>query len=172
MHAFGYIRTQSPSCCGGLIPALDLMFNIRTARKSDSAAISAVYEAASGSDRHHSACYINDLTYVAEAGGVVSGFIALQLASHPAVESRDPIQLRQIYVLPEFHGSGVANQLMAAAFGHARMHLHDVIWLGVSEHNARGISFYRKHGFSSLGLHQVGVGGHSHQDVVMSCAVG
>lgn len=148
------------------------MFNIRTSRTTDSSAISAVYAAAHGSNAHQPARYVHDLTYVAEAGGRIIGFIALQLASHPAVEGRNPIQLWQIYVLPEFHGAGAANQLMAAAFGHARRHLHDAIWLGVSEHNARGISFYRKHGFSSLGLHQVGVGDHAHQDVVMSCAIG
>jgi diamine N-acetyltransferase len=148
------------------------MFNIRTAGAADSAAISAVHAAASGADAHQAAGHSHDLTYVAETDGRVVGFIALQLASHPAVESRNPIQLWQIYVLPEFHGSGAANQLMAAAFGRARMHLHDVIWLGVSEHNGRGIAFYRKHGFGSLGLHQVGVGGHMHQDIVMSCALG
>jgi ribosomal protein S18 acetylase RimI-like enzyme len=111
------------------------------------------------------------LVYVAETDASVVGFLALQHEGHPAVVGRNPVKLWQLYVAPALHGSDVASQLMAAAMDHARAHLHDVVWLGVSEHNARGIAFYRKHGFQALGLHQVGAGGHVHQDIVMSCSV-
>jgi ribosomal protein S18 acetylase RimI-like enzyme len=111
------------------------------------------------------------LVYVAETHGSVVGFLALQREGHPAVVGRNPVKLWQLYVAPALHGSGVASQLMSAAMDHARTHLHDVVWLGVSEHNARGVAFYRKHGFKALGLHLVGAGGHAHQDVVMSCLV-
>jgi ribosomal protein S18 acetylase RimI-like enzyme len=111
------------------------------------------------------------LVYVAETSGSVVGFVALQDETHHAVVGRNPVKLWQLYVAPTLHGSGVASQLMSAAMDHARRHLHDVVWLGVSEHNARGMAFYRKHGFKALGLHQVGTGAHAHQDVVMSCFV-
>jgi len=111
------------------------------------------------------------LVYVAETDGAVVGFFALQHEGHPAVVGRNPVKLWQMYVAPALRGSGVASQLMSAAMDHARTHLHDVVWLGVSEHNARGIAFYRKHGFKALGLHLVGAGGHAHHDVVMSCLV-
>jgi diamine N-acetyltransferase len=106
--------------------------------------------------------------YVAETNGSVVGFLALQHEGHPAIAGRNPVRLWQLYVAPAFHGSDVATQLMSAALDHARTHLHDVVWLGVSEHNARAIAFYRKHGFRALGLEQVGAGGHAHQDIVMS----
>jgi len=111
------------------------------------------------------------LVYVAERNASVVGFLALQHAGHPAVVGRNPVNLWQLYVAPALHGSDVASQLMAAAMDHARTHLHDVVWLGVAEHNARGIAFYRKHGFKVLGLHQVGADEHAHQDIVMSCPV-
>jgi ribosomal protein S18 acetylase RimI-like enzyme len=111
------------------------------------------------------------LVYVAETNASVVGFLALQHEGHPAVAGRNPVKLWQLYVAPALHGSDVASQLMAAAMDHARTHLHDVVWLGVSEHNARGIAFYRKHGFRALGLHQVGADAHAHQDFVMSCSV-
>jgi ribosomal protein S18 acetylase RimI-like enzyme len=111
------------------------------------------------------------LVYVAETHGSVVGFLALQREGHPAVVGRNPVKLWQLYVAPALHGSGVASQLMSAAMDHARTHLHDVVWLGVSEHNARGVAFYRKHGFKALGLHLVGAGAHAHQDIVMSCLV-
>jgi ribosomal protein S18 acetylase RimI-like enzyme len=111
------------------------------------------------------------LVYVAETNASVVGFLARQHEGHPAVVGRNPVKLWQLYVAPALHGSDVASQLMAAAMDHARTHLHDVVWLGVSEHNARGVAFYRKHGFRALGVHQVGAGGHAHQDIVMSCSV-
>jgi ribosomal protein S18 acetylase RimI-like enzyme len=98
-------------------------------------------------------------------------YLALQQCAHPAVESRTPLQLWQIYVLPSFHGVDIAANLMSAALDHARQHQHDVVWLGVSEHNARAIAFYQKHGFQELGLHQVGTDHHAHEDILMSCSV-
>jgi ribosomal protein S18 acetylase RimI-like enzyme len=153
------------------------MVSIRIAIDSDAASLAVVHAAASGS-RELSPTHFAELVeqhagliYLAEGNGSVVGFLVLHKASHPAVEGHDPIQLWQLYVTPEFHGSGVAARLMAMALDHARAHRHDVIWLGVSEHNARGLAFYRKHGFEPLGLHPVSGGGHAHQDIVMSCAV-
>ena len=91
------------------------------------------------------------LVYVAESHGVVVGYLALHRAAHPAVSARCPIQLWQLYVAPTFHGSGVANQLMSTAMHHAHAHQHDVMWLGVSEHNQRAMAFYRKQGFAAGG---------------------
>jgi len=113
----------------------------------------------------------NGLVYVAESQRSVIGYLVLQRAAHTAVAASDPIQLWQLYVAPDFHGSGVAVQLVNAAFNHARDEMHDVIWLGVSEHNARGLAFYRKHGFKVVGRHLVGAAEHTHEDVVMWCAL-
>lgn len=153
------------------------MVSIRIAIDSDAASLAVVHAAASGSRELSPTHYAElveqhaGLVYLAEVNDSVVGFLVLHKASHPAVEGHDPMQLWQLYVTPEFHGSGVAARLMAMALDHARTHQHDVIWLGVSEDNARGIAFYRKHGFEPLGLHQVSGGGHAHQDIVMSCAV-
>ena len=138
---------------------------VRVARLSDAAAITAVHAAASaGLVESHPG-----LVYVGEAAGSVVGYVALAREAHPALTSRNPLQLWQIYVIPAFHGSGIAAELMATALEYARSHSHDVIWLGVSEHNARAIAFYRKHGFKPLGLQKVGAGQHEHEDLLMSC---
>jgi len=140
---------------------------VRTARAADAAAIATINSAASADLIERCA----GLVYVAEADGSVVGYLALQHQAHPAVESRNPIQLWQIYVVPDFHGVGIAAELMAAALEYARGRSHDVIWLGVSEHSARAVAFYRKHDFEALGLHRVGAGHHEHEDLVMSCQV-
>jgi ribosomal protein S18 acetylase RimI-like enzyme len=111
------------------------------------------------------------VVYVAEVDTRAVGFLALQREGHSAIAAQHPLKLWQLYVMPAFHGRGVAAQLMSAAIEHARKHQNDVIWLGVSEENARGIAFYLKHGFAAAGVHPVGAGEHTHNDIIMSRAV-
>jgi len=151
---------------------------VRVALNSDAATLAAVRAAADSQSGPSDPNYFGNLVrqneglvYVAQSNGSVIGYLVLQRTPHAAVAARKPIQLWQLYVAPAFHGSGVAGQLMNAAFVHARDQGHDVIWLGVSEHNERGIAFYRKQGFEAVGRHLVGLGEHTHQDVVMSRAV-
>lgn len=108
---------------------------------------------------------------VAELDGTIIGYVAVQRAAHPAVAARAALQLWQLYVEPAFHGRGVAAQLMSAALEQARRDRHDSVWLGVSPTNARAAAFYRKQGFTALGLHEVGDAGHAHQDLVMARAL-
>ncbi len=151
---------------------------VRVALNSDAATLAAVREAAEPQSGPFDANYFENLVhqnkglvYVAQSNGSAIGYLVLQRTAHAAVGARNPIQLWQLYVAPAFHGSGVAGQLMNAAFVHGLDQGHDVIWLGVSEHNERGIAFYRKQGFETVGRHLVGLGEHTHQDVVMSRAV-
>jgi ribosomal protein S18 acetylase RimI-like enzyme len=151
---------------------------IRPATLADASALVEV-KGAAASDAHeldpsHFAELIErhpGLIYLAEVAGAVVGYLALLRAAHDSVSGRNPLQLWQLYVVPEFHGSGVAALLMSMGLDHARHHGHDLIWLGVNEQNARGIAFYRKHGFQPRGLHQVSAGGHAHSDLVMSVEV-
>ena len=148
---------------------------VRVARVSDAEMLVAVRAAADPASEPFEPDYFaslvtqhQGLVYVAQSQGSVIGYLVLQRATHPAVAARHPIRLRQLYVAPAFHGSGVAGQLMSAALTHARDQAHDVIWLGVLEHYARGVAFYRKQGFEALGRHLVGSAEHAHQDLVMS----
>lgn len=108
---------------------------------------------------------------LAHADGVCAGFAAMKPDAHAAAPARNPLQLWQLYLLPRFHGSGIAAQLMAAVFSQAHEQHHDVIWLGVSESNARAIAFYRRHAFTSAGIHAVGADHHAHRDLIMARAV-
>lgn len=57
-------------------------------------------------------------------------------------------ELWSLNVLPEFHGTGAASQLMAALIGDRPAYL----W--VATPNVRAIAFYRKHGFELDGTTQ------------------
>ena len=151
---------------------------VRLAARSDAASLARVRASIDPEDHTSASASFerllaenNGLVYVADSEDVVIGYMALQQITHSAVQARSPLQLWQLYVIPAFQGSGVAAQLIDAALAHARGRKHDVIWLGVSEHNDRAIAFYRKHGFESLGIHLVGTADHAHQDLLMSRSV-
>jgi len=151
---------------------------VRAALRFDATMLAAVRAAADPASELADTSYFENLIgqnegliYVAQSQDSVIGFLVLQRAAHAAVAAHNPIRLWQLYVAPAFHGSGVAAQLMNAAFTHARNQSHDVIWLGVSEHNARAMAFYRKQGFKADGRHIVGTAEHAHHDIVMSCTV-
>jgi ribosomal protein S18 acetylase RimI-like enzyme len=149
---------------------------VRAAEMADAHALAAVRtalspgEATIGTDDGFSDLIARNagLVHVVCAAGTVVGYVVLQRASHPAVTARHPLQVWQIYVRPDFHGTGAAVRLMTAALGHARTHSHDLVWLGVSEANERARAFYRSQGFAERGIHRVGHGEHAHEDVVMA----
>jgi ribosomal protein S18 acetylase RimI-like enzyme len=166
--------------------ALGLMkTSLRAAITADSAFLASIHAAASASMHEGRAEHSRDdvarfselvqehagLIHIAEVDGSVGGYVALKQCSHPAVQSKNPLQLWQLYVAPTFHRRGIASQLMSLVFDLARRNGNDVVWLGVSEHNVRAIALYRKHGFEPRGLHNVGLGDHVHQDLLMSSVV-
>ena len=154
-------------------------YTVRQALRGDAAAMAAVRAAAAATVADHAGDVPNraDLgqliephagrVKVAEQDGTLIGYVALQRAAHPAVAARAAVQLWQLYVEPAFHGHGVAAALVAAALAQARRDGYDSVWLGVAPANARAAAFYRKQGFTSLGLHEVGGTAHAHQDLVM-----
>ena len=77
------------------------------------------------------------------------------------------LELRRLYVLPEYHGTGVSKVLMELAISQACQEKHDVIWLGVSKQNYKAITFYRKWGFEVIASQQFFVGSDIHEDYLM-----
>jgi len=97
--------------------------------------------------------------------------IGYALACEPALEQArtGDHELRRIYSLSRFHGSGLGAALMdtviAAAAGHIRL------LLGVKNDNHRAIAFYRKHGFAVVGTRTFTVGAKTYDDFVLARAL-
>lgn len=103
------------------------------------------------------------------SGGRLAGYAMLvrdETGDPPAVE------LSKMYVLPDYHGSGVSAALMDAALAAAAadMGARDV-WLGVNQRNRRAQRFYAKHGFTLNGTRTFQVGGTLEHDYVMTRAL-
>lgn len=76
------------------------------------------------------------------------------------------IELKKIYLLSRFHGSGIAQRLLAAALDGAQGMRR--LLLGVKADNHRAIAFYTKQGFRQIGTRRFDVGGTFYDDVVLA----
>lgn len=109
------------------------------------------------------------LTLVAESQGGLVAFAQLHTGSEtPACVSPSPaVELHRIYVERQFHGTGLAADLMAEVLRRAEDHRAAAVWLGVWEHNPRAIRFYQRSGFVEAGDHVFVVGTDPQRDLVM-----
>ena len=82
-------------------------------------------------------------------------------------EGRRAIELRQLYLAPSQHGTGVAHTLMNWALESAREHGFEDIYLSVFIDNHRARRFYERYGFVEVGLYAFKVGNTIDDDRVM-----
>lgn len=122
--------------------------------------------------QHTASAYRDYLTngaraWIAEAqpGGAPIGFALVGRPDLAAAIDGD-IELKRIYSLSRFHGTGVGAGLMKQALAAANGHLR--LLLGVYARNDRALAFYRKQGFADIGTRQFNVGGKLYDDLVLA----
>jgi ribosomal protein S18 acetylase RimI-like enzyme len=157
-------------------PALDAMARaiwLETFGHSASAAdIEAYFAEAYGPDGK----LIRDLTNpamryrLAVAGTRIVGYAKL---CPPWLEEADPgaLQLSQLYVASDHHGTGVGRTLMDWTIATARAANAPALLLTVWEENARAARFYRRYGFVHIGDYAFPVGDQVDTDHIMRLAL-
>lgn len=95
--------------------------------------------------------------------GAIVGFAKLGPVSLPWDEPT-AVELRQLYILPAWHGRGVAAGLMDWALAHARERQASAMVLSVYVDNHRAQAFYRRYGFGEVGRYAFPVGNHIDDD--------
>jgi ribosomal protein S18 acetylase RimI-like enzyme/quercetin dioxygenase-like cupin family protein len=104
--------------------------------------------------------------------GALGAFALLRRgATDPAVDGAAPVQVERLYVDHDYHGRGIAHQLMDACIEHARAMGGETLWLGVWERNPRAIRFYEKCGFTDVGSQTFVLGDDPQTDRVMKRAL-
>jgi diamine N-acetyltransferase len=168
--------------------------NIRRAARGDAAALSLIGSATfldtfagviDGADivahcltEHSAAVYETLLTgvdaaaWLAESlqGGAPVGYAVLNRPTLPGA-GRDDVEVKRIYVLARFHGTGVGARLMSEALDEAKHRGARRALLGVYSQNQRALAFYAKHGFSRIGERQFKVGANTYFDHVLARSV-
>ncbi|MFL6196841.1 MAG: GNAT family N-acetyltransferase [Thermoanaerobaculia bacterium] len=112
------------------------------------------------------------ITFVAETASGLAGFTQVRRGeAPPCVQGEAPVEIWRFYVDRTWHGRGVAQSLMAAAWDAARELGGRTFWLSVWEHNARAMAFYAKFGFRDIGSKDFWVGSDRQTDRIMRTVV-
>lgn len=104
---------------------------------------------------------------IAQAGAVPVGFVKLGPPSLPFEIEGRAIELRQLYVLKDHQGTGIARDLMDWALGEARRRGAEHIYLSVFVDNHRARRFYERYGFSFVQPYAFMVGSHADEDHIL-----
>ena len=110
-----------------------------------------------------------NLYLLAEVSGVPAGFALLRDgAREQGVRAEHPLHLSRLYVDRAFLGARVGAALMSRCLEEGRARGHDVLWLGVWEHNARARAFYARWGFTEVGEMRFLFGNDPQRDLVLA----
>jgi len=108
---------------------------------------------------------------IGEVDGKAMAYAKLGPPKLPFEPRGEAVELRQFYVLSDWHGSGAASELMRWVLDEARRRGGDDLYLSVFVDNARARAFYAKYGFVEEGRYAFMVGTHADEDIVMRLAL-
>ncbi len=98
--------------------------------------------------------------------GEAMGFLKLHHHAPPRrIPVRNALEIVRIYLLDQYIGRGYGRQLMQHCLDYAREQGHKGVWLGVWEHNAPALVFYKRMGFVPVGWHAFSFGGERQRDI-------
>lgn len=104
---------------------------------------------------------------LAEDEDQLAGYLMLGPPHIPVETPADTIELSQLYVLKQWHGSGIAAELMrwALATAHDAGSRHIQLSVYIDNHRAR--RFYERFGFEEVGRYDFMVGSHADEELVL-----
>lgn len=107
--------------------------------------------------------------WIAEtATGAPIGYVMLSPPDLPVPLEPGDLELKRIYLLSRFHGSGLGARMMATAREAAAQAGARRLLLGVYQLNARAIAFYARQGFAEAGVRKFVVGANTYDDLVLA----
>jgi diamine N-acetyltransferase len=104
---------------------------------------------------------------VAERDAELVGYVKLGPPHLPFEPRGEAAELRQLYVVEEVKGQGIADELIRWVIERARTQRADYLYLSVFTENHRARRFYEKYGFEPEGTYAFMVGTHADEDIVM-----
>lgn len=108
---------------------------------------------------------------VAEAEGQVVGYVKLGPPALPVEAKDSTVELRQLYLLKQWHGLGAAKALMDWAIEEAKARGGAELYLTVYTDNERARHLYERYGFVEVGPYHFMVGKQADEDIIMRLAL-
>jgi len=109
------------------------------------------------------------IVFFAERAREAVGYMMLREGPAPDVIcDADSIEIARLYATKRFLGAGIGATLMQRCLDESAARGLSTIWLGVWEHNARAIAFYRRWGFVDVGAMTFMLGHDRQTDRVMA----
>jgi len=104
---------------------------------------------------------------IAEEDGAPFGYIKIGPLSLPVEPAVPALELKQLYLLKEWHGIGAATELMHWALAEAAARGAHDLYLSVYTENWRARRFYERFGFVFHAPYVFMVGNHADEDMIM-----
>jgi ribosomal protein S18 acetylase RimI-like enzyme len=101
----------------------------------------------------------------AEPGGCPVGYVVVGPSFLPIAKPGE-LDIKRIYVLNRWHGTGVGEALMQKAVDYARADHQERLIVGVYTGNARAQAFYERWGYEKIGERTFSVGPKQYEDYV------
>jgi len=100
------------------------------------------------------------------------GYLVLTKPDLPLTNlSPADLEIKRIYLLHRFQGTGLGRRMMEHARSHAKTHHCRRLLLGVYAHNREAIQFYEKLGYREVGRRQFQVGEKLCEDLILGLEV-
>ena len=110
----------------------------------------------------------NSEFYFSEFGGKIIGYLKVNTGqSQSVIKDKNALEIERIYVLKEFYGKKVGQNLYKKAIKLAKEKNAEFVWLSVWEENPRAIRFYEKNGFVPFDKHIFKLGIDEQSDIMM-----
>jgi ribosomal protein S18 acetylase RimI-like enzyme len=110
--------------------------------------------------------------WLAELKGAPVGYALVTPPSElPVPLDPGDLELKRIYLLSRFHGTGTAAHLMKLAMEFAHAAGAKRLLLGVYGQNARAIAFYRRQGFTGVGTRTFHIGTGTYHDLILAASL-
>lgn len=103
-----------------------------------------------------------------DEGGAVIGYAALTPPDLPLPTGEKDVELKRIYLLNRFHGTGIGANLMTTAMEAAAQAGFTRMLLGVFGGNSRALAFYARQGYAEAGVRKFRVGANEYDDLVLA----
>jgi len=102
-------------------------------------------------------------------GNAPVGYLVMTSPDLPISDPQaNDLEIKRIYLLHPFQGSGIGRRLMAEAIAFARTRNCRRLLLGVHSRNIGAIAFYERLGFTNVGTRKFKVGSHIYDDLVFA----